>query len=78
MKLDKYGSFDNKKHEEMVSRPKNEEMVLSPYGEFPYEMFNKQVCKYLFSTHHSKASLLNHYISLGPMSFIERTTYIER
>ena len=78
MKLDKYGSFDNKKHEEMVWRPKNEEMVLSPYGEFPYELLNKQVCKYLFSTHHSKASLLNHYISLGPMSFIEITTYIER
>ena len=53
MKLDKYGSFDNKKHEEMVWRPKNEEMVLSPYGEFPYELLNKQVCKYLFSTHHS-------------------------
>ena len=72
MKLARYGAFDNKEHEEMVSRPKNEERVLRHYGEFPHELLNKQVYKYLFSTHHSKSSLINHYTSHGSMTFIER------
>lgn len=74
MKIARCGAFDNKEHEEMVSRPAKEEMVHGHYEEFSHELFNKEVyvCsinKYIFSTH-SKSSLLNYYTSHGPMNFI--------
>lgn len=48
IKSARYGAFDNKELEEMVSGPEKEEVTHGHYEEFSYELMNKKICNYLF------------------------------